>query len=48
MERGHVVDYNRDKLKDVDGDQSSVFVFGFEHKCSTLDLLREVNMPPEA
>ncbi len=48
MERGNVVDYNRDKVKDVDGDESSVFVVGFEHKCPTLDLLGEVNVPPEA
>ena len=39
---------NRDKLKDVDGDERSVFIVGFEYKFPTLDLLGEVNMPPEA
>ena len=48
MERGQVVDYHRDKLKDVDGDESSVFVDGFEHECPMFDLLGEVNVPPEA
>ena len=48
MERGHIVDNDCDKLEDVDGDESSVFVVGFEHQCPKLDLLGEVNVPPEA
>ena len=48
MERGHVVYYYRDKLEDVDGDESSVFVVKFEEKCPMLDLLGEVNVTPEA
>ena len=30
MEGGNIVDDNSDKLKDVDGDECSVFVVGFE------------------
>ena len=40
MEGGNVVDFYHDKLKDVDGDESSVFVVGFEEKCPMLDLIR--------
>ena len=47
MERGHVVDNDRDKLEDVDGDESSIFVIGFEHNCPALDLLGEVDVPQE-
>ena len=48
MEGGNVVDEYSDKLEDVDGDESSVFVVRFEQKCPMLDLLGEVNVPPEA
>ena len=48
MERGNIVDDNSDKLKDVDRDEFSVVIFGFEWKYPTLDLVGEVNVPPEA
>ena len=48
MEGGNIVDYYCDELEDVDGDESSVFVVGFEEKCPMLDLLGEVNVLPEA
>ena len=48
MEGGNIIDYYRDKLEDVDGDESSVFIIGLEKKCPTLDLLREFDVPPEA
>ena len=39
MEGCHVVDYYCDELEDVDGDECSVFVVGFEQKCLMFDLL---------
>ena len=48
VEGYNVIDYYRDKLSDVDGDERSVFVVWFEEKCPTLDLSGEVYMPPEA
>ena len=48
VEGGKVIDYYRDKLKYVDGDEHSVFVVGFEKQCPALDLLGEVDVPPEA
>jgi hypothetical protein len=43
-----VIDYHRDELEYVDGDEQSILVVGFEEQCPTLDLLGEVDMPPEA
>ena len=48
MEGGNVIDYYGDELDYVDGDELSVFIVRFEEKCPMLDLLGEVNMPPEA
>ena len=48
VEGGDVIDYYRDKLEYVDGDEHSVFVVWFEEKCPTLYLLGKVDMPPEA
>ena len=48
MKGGNIVVYYRDELKDVDGDESSVFVVRFEEKCPMLDLLGEVNVQSEA
>ena len=48
VEGGNIIDYYRDKLEDVDRDESSVFVVGFEQKCTVLDFLGEVDVPPKA
>ena len=48
VEGGAVVDDDRDEFENVDRDERSVFVVGFEKKCAVLDLLGEVNGPPEA
>ena len=48
MEGGAVVDDDRDKFENVDRDERSVLVAGFKKKCAVLDLLWDVNVPPEA
>ena len=48
MEACNVIDYYGDELKYVDGDELFVFAVRFEEKCPTLDLLGEVDEPPEA
>ena len=48
VEGGDVIYYDGDELKYVDGDELPVFIVRFEEKCPALDLLGEVNMPPEA
>ena len=48
MEGGALVDDDHDKLENIDGEDCSVFVVGFEKKCALLDLLGDVNVPPEA
>ena len=48
MEGGAVVDDDRDEFENVDGDERSVFVVGFKKKCAVLDLLGEIDVPPEA
>jgi hypothetical protein len=48
VDRGQLIDYYRDKLEYVDGYECSVLVVGFEEQCPALDLLGEVDVPPEA
>ena len=48
MEVGAVVDDDRYKFENIDGDERSVLVVSFKEKCPFLDLLGEVDVPPEA